>query len=71
MAIARGTEADPRILGGNGPRGDLDGRSGKEGLTRRERLKKGFHRPIVRGTHAPHAAERAHTTRHLDKGELQ
>src|SRR5439155_24281648 len=40
-------------------------------LTLLERLNKEFKKTIVMVTHDPHAAERAHLVRHLDKGELQ
>ena len=53
------------------PTGDLDRKSGDEVLTLLERLNKEFKKTIVMVTHDPHAAERAHIVRHLDKGELQ
>ena len=71
VAIARAIAADPTILVADEPTGDLDRQSAEEVLTLLERLNKEFHKTIVLVTHDPHAAQRAHTTRHLDKGELQ
>ncbi len=71
VAIARALAADPTILVADEPTGDLDRKSADEVLTLLERLNKEFKKTIVMVTHDPHAAERAHTVRHLDKGELQ
>jgi putative ABC transport system ATP-binding protein len=71
VAIARAIAPDPTILVADEPTGDLDRQSGEEILTLLERLNREFHKTIVMVTHDPHAAERAHTVRHLDKGELQ
>jgi len=71
VAIARAIAADPTILVADEPTGDLDRQSAEEVLTLLDRLNKEFHKTIVLVTHDPHAAQRAHTTRHLDKGELQ
>jgi putative ABC transport system ATP-binding protein len=71
VAIARATAPDPTILVADEPTGDLDRQSADEVLTLLERLNREFHKTIVMVTHDPHAAERAHTVRHLDKGELQ
>src|SRR5206468_2353681 len=46
-------------------------KSAEEILTLLERLNREFKKTIVMVTHDPHAAERAHLVRHLDKGELQ
>src|SRR6185503_7939505 len=70
VAIARAIAPDPTILVADEPTGDLDRQSADEVLTLLERLKREFHKAIVMVTHDPHAAERAHTIRHLDKGEL-
>jgi putative ABC transport system ATP-binding protein len=71
VAIARAIAPDPTILVADEPTGDLDRQSAEEILTLLERLNREFHKTIVMVTHDPHAAERAHTVRHLDKGELQ
>jgi putative ABC transport system ATP-binding protein len=71
VAIARAIAPDPTILVADEPTGDLDRQSADEVLTLLERLNREFHKTIVLVTHDPHAAERAHTIRHLDKGELQ
>jgi len=71
VAIARAIAPDPTILVADEPTGDLDRQSADEVLTLLERLNREFHKTIVMVTHDPHAAERAHTIRHLDKGELQ
>ena len=71
VAIARALAADPTILVADEPTGDLDRKSADEVLTLLERLNKEFKKTIVMVTHDPHAAERAHSVRHLDKGELQ
>jgi putative ABC transport system ATP-binding protein len=71
VAIARAIASDPTILVADEPTGDLDRKSAEEILTLLERLNKEFKKTIVMVTHDPHAAERAHTVRHLDKGELQ
>jgi len=71
VAIARAIAADPTILVADEPTGDLDRKSAEEVLTLLERLNKEFKKTIVMVTHDPHAVERAHTVRHLDKGELQ
>jgi len=71
VAIARALATDPTILVADEPTGDLDRKSAEEVLTLLERLNKEFKKTIVMVTHDPHAAERAHIVRHLDKGELQ
>ncbi|HYK12000.1 MAG TPA: ABC transporter ATP-binding protein [Gemmatimonadales bacterium] len=71
VAIARAIATDPQILVADEPTGDLDRKSAEEILTLLDRLNKEHKKTIVMVTHDPHAAERAHTTRHLDKGELQ
>jgi putative ABC transport system ATP-binding protein len=71
VAIARAIAPDPTILVADEPTGDLDRQSADEVLTLLERLNREFHKTIVMVTHDPHAAERAQTIRHLDKGELQ
>jgi len=71
VAIARAIATDPTILVADEPTGDLDRKSAEEILTLLERLNTEFKKTIVMVTHDPHAAERAHAVRHLDKGELQ
>jgi len=71
VAIARAIATDPTILVADEPTGDLDRKSAEEVLTLLERLNTEFKKTIVMVTHDPHAVERAHTVRHLDKGELQ
>src|SRR5438093_671299 len=71
VAIARAIATDPTILVADEPTGDLDRKSAEEVLTLLERLNREFKKTILMVTHDPHAAERAHLVRHLDKGELQ
>lgn len=71
VAIARAITTDPSILVADEPTGDLDKNSADEILTLLERLNKEFKKTIVMVTHDPRAAEKAHTIRHLDKGELK
>ncbi len=71
VAIARAIITDPLVLVADEPTGDLDKRSEDEILTLIERLNQEFKKTIVMVTHDPRAAEKAHTIRHLDKGELQ
>jgi putative ABC transport system ATP-binding protein len=70
VAIARAIVTDPTVLVADEPTGDLDKTSAEEILTLLERLNKEFGKTIVMVTHDPRAAEKAHTVRHLDKGEL-
>jgi putative ABC transport system ATP-binding protein len=71
VAIARAITTDPTILVADEPTGDLDKHSADEILTLLERLNKEFKKTIVMVTHDPRAAEKAHSIRHLDKGELR
>lgn len=70
VAIARAIVTDPLIVVGDEPTGDLDKHSAEEILILFERLNKEFKKTILIVTHDPHAAERAHLTRHIDKGDL-
>ncbi len=70
VAIARAVVTDPTLIIGDEPTGDLDRKSAEEILVLLERLNTEFKKTIVMVTHDPHAAERAHTVQHLDKGEL-
>ena len=71
VAIARAIVTDPTILVADEPTGDLDKVSAEEILKLLERLNTEFKKTIIMVTHDPRAAEKAHTLRHLDKGELQ
>ncbi len=71
VAIARAIVTDPTIVVADEPTGDLDKQSAEEVLTLLARLNLEYKKTIVMVTHDPRAAEKAHTTRHLDKGELQ
>ena len=70
VAIARAIVTDPTLLVADEPTGDLDKVSAEEILNHLDRLNKEFKKTIVMVTHDPRAAERAHVSRHLDKGEL-
>ncbi|MGE5179087.1 MAG: ABC transporter ATP-binding protein [Bacteroidota bacterium] len=71
VAIARAIVADPTLLVADEPTGDLDARNADEILTLLQRLNEEMGKTIVMVTHDPHAASRAHVTRHLEKGVLQ
>jgi putative ABC transport system ATP-binding protein len=70
VAIARAIATDPAILVADEPTGDLDKASAEEVLQLMERLNRELNKTILMVTHDPRAAERARTTRNLDKGEL-
>jgi putative ABC transport system ATP-binding protein len=70
-AIARAVITDPTILVADEPTGDLDRKSAQEVLNLMEQLNKEFNKTVIMVTHDPHAAERAHIVRNLDKGILQ
>ena len=70
VAIARAIVTDPMIIVADEPTGDLDKTSADEILTLMERLNKEFKKTIVMVTHDPNAADRAHITKHLDKGDF-
>jgi putative ABC transport system ATP-binding protein len=70
VAIARAIVSDPKVLLADEPTGDLDRKAAEEVLTLLERLNREFKKTIVMVTHDPHAAERATTRYHLDKGVL-
>ena len=70
VAIARAIITDPTILVADEPTGDLDRVSAGEILDLIERLNRELGKTIIMVTHDPHAAEKARTVRHLEKGEL-
>ncbi len=70
VAIARAIITDPTILVADEPTGDLDRVSAAEILNLIERLNRELGKTIILVTHDPHAAEKARTVRHLEKGEL-
>lgn len=70
VAIARAIVTDPIIIVADEPTGDLDKNSATEILNLMERLNQEFKKTIVMVTHDPHAAEKAHLVRHLEKGDL-
>ncbi len=70
VAIARAIVNDPTLLVADEPTGDLDKTSAGEILRLIERLNSEYRKTIIMVTHDPRAAEKAHTVRHLDKGEL-
>jgi putative ABC transport system ATP-binding protein len=70
VAIARAIVTDPTIVVADEPTGDLDKRSADEILLLMERLNTEFKKTIVLVTHDPHAAQKAHVIRHLEKGDL-
>ena len=70
VAIARAIVTDPTIIVADEPTGDLDRTSAEEILTLMERLNTEFKKTIIMVTHDPHAAERAHITRQIEKGDF-
>ncbi len=70
VAIARAIVADPTLIVADEPTGDLDKNSAVEVLSLLERLNREFNKTIIMVTHDQRAADKAHTVRHLDKGEL-
>ena len=70
VAIARAIATDPAILVADEPTGDLDKNSAEEVLDLMDRLNRELNKTILMVTHDPHAAERARSVRHLEKGEL-
>ncbi|HEY7193925.1 MAG TPA: ABC transporter ATP-binding protein [Gemmatimonadales bacterium] len=69
-AIARAIVADPTVMLLDEPTGQLDAKSSQEVLTLLQRLNKEFNKTIIIVTHDAHAAERAKTILHLEKGDL-
>ncbi len=70
VAIARAIVADPTLVLLDEPTGQLDARSSQEVLGLLERLNDEFKKTIVIVTHDAHAASRARTVLHLEKGAL-
>jgi len=69
-AIARAIVADPTVMLLDEPTGQLDAKSSQELLTLLQRLNNEFNKTIIIVTHDAHAAERAKTILHLEKGDL-
>jgi putative ABC transport system ATP-binding protein len=69
-AIARAIVADPTLTLLDEPTGQLDAKSSQEVLALLQRLNTEFKKTIIIVTHDAHAAERATTTLHLEKGDL-
>jgi putative ABC transport system ATP-binding protein len=70
VAIARAIVTDPTLLVADEPTGDLDKVSAEEIMKLLDRLNTEFKKTIIMVTHDPRAAERAHKSMHLEKGEL-
>ena len=69
-AIARAIVADPTVMLLDEPTGQLDAKSSQEVLTLLQRLNNEFNKTIVIVTHDAHAADRAKSVLHLEKGDL-
>ena len=69
-AIARAIVADPTLMLLDEPTGQLDAKSSQEVLTLLQRLNNEFSKTIVIVTHDAHAADRAKSVLHLEKGDL-
>ena len=70
VAIARAIVTDPAIILADEPTGDLDATSAKDVLTILSSLNEKYQKTIVMVTHDPHAAQYAHKSRYLEKGDL-
>ncbi|MFI5280490.1 MAG: ABC transporter ATP-binding protein [Gemmatimonadales bacterium] len=70
VAIARAIVADPTLILLDEPTGQLDAKSAQEVLALLQRLNTEFHKTIIMVTHDAHAAEKAKTVLHLEKGVL-
>jgi putative ABC transport system ATP-binding protein len=70
VSIARAIVADPTVILLDEPTGQLDAKSSQEVLALLRRLNDEFRKTIVIVTHDAHAAERAKTVLHLEKGDL-
>jgi putative ABC transport system ATP-binding protein len=69
-AIARAIVADPTLILLDEPTGQLDAKSSQEVLGLLQRLNTEFKKTIIIVTHDAHAAERAKSILHLEKGDL-
>jgi putative ABC transport system ATP-binding protein len=70
VAIARAVVTDPKLILADEPTGDLDRTSAGQVLDLLGKLNTELKKTILMVTHDPHAAERARTIVHLDKGQL-
>jgi putative ABC transport system ATP-binding protein len=70
VAIARAIVHDPTILVCDEPTGDLDRQSADDILALLEVLNSQFNKTILMVTHDPIAAQRAHSVKRIDKGQL-
>ncbi len=70
VAIARAVVTDPKLILADEPTGDLDRTSAAQVLDLLGKLNTELKKTILMVTHDPHAAERARTIVHLDKGQL-
>ena len=70
VAIARAVATDPKLILADEPTGDLDRVSAGQVLDLLGKLNSDLKKTILMVTHDPHAAERAATIVHLDKGQL-
>jgi len=71
VAIARAIVHDPGLLVADEPTGDLDRESADSILKLLNQLASDHGKTIVMVTHDPKAAQAAHRTLHLEKGQLQ
>jgi putative ABC transport system ATP-binding protein len=70
VAVARAIVADPTLVLLDEPTGQLDAKSSQDVLGLLQRLNEEFRKTIILVTHDAHAAERAKTVLHLEKGLL-
>jgi len=70
VAIARAIVADPTLILLDEPTGQLDAKSSDEVLSLLRRLNDEFQKTIIMVTHDAHAAGKARTVLHLEKGVL-
>jgi len=70
VAIARAIVHDPELLVADEPTGDLDRESADSILNLLNQLSSEHGKTIVMVTHDPKAADAAHRTLHLEKGQL-
>ena len=70
VAVARAIVADPTLVLLDEPTGQLDAKSSQEVRSLLQQLNEEFQKTIIVVTHDAHAAERAKTVLHLEKGIL-